>query len=123
MVNGTAEIKGVINKARAGLQGKGFWKDQLRTIKSELQWQLSEPQRESEKNMEELYRELNKDLGEIYRKNPERRPSRAEHRAELLRERADQIEQAEIDREFEQMRKERIAELRKIRKVVQAKAK
>ena len=103
VVNETAEIKGVINKARAGLQGKGFWKDQLRTIKSELQWELSEPQREAEfeKNMEELYRELNKDMEEIYRKNPERSPSSTERRAKFLRERADQIEQAEIDREFE----------------------
>ena len=125
VVNETAEIKGFINKVRAGLQGKDFWKDQLSTITSELQWELSEPQREAEEKKEwrQEEREWKKEMEEFYLENPDMRPSRAERRAERLRERADRIEEAEMDREFEQDRIERIAELRKILKVVQARAK
>lgn len=124
-INEKGEIKGFINKARASLQGKGFWKDQLLTIKSELQWEQSEPEREAEfeKELEQFDRKLKKEMEEFYRENPDMRPSRAELRADRLRERADQIEDAEWDRELQKMRLERIKELKKILRVAQAKAK
>ncbi len=113
VVNKFGEVKGLVNNARYALQGKAFWKDQLREVISELQWELSEPQRQAN---QERFRE------EMYRKHPDMRPfTPAERQAETLRKEADQIEHAEFYRFIEKIRLERIAELRKILPIVKAK--
>ena len=61
-------------------------------------------------------------MEEMYREYPDLRLSPAKRQAEALRERADQIEQTELDRFIEKIRLERIAELRKILPIVKAKA-
>ena len=125
VVDEAGDVKGLINTARAALQGENFWKNQLREVRSALQRELSEPQ-----HMAELGREMNKMLSEVdqsmekmYTEHPDMRPSPEKRQAEVLRKRADQIEQAELDRLIEKIRLERIAELRKILPVVQAKGK
>lgn len=123
VVDEAGYVKGLMNTARAALQGKNFWKDQLREVHSDLQRELSEPHRKAEldREMNQMLREVDQSTEEMYRVHPDMRPSPEERQAEALRERADQIEQVEVDRFLEKIRLERIAELRKILPVVQAK--
>ena len=125
VVQDSGKVDGVINHARKALQGKRFWKNQLLEIDKELKWELGEPKRNAEwdRELRLMDREFEKEDKEFYREYPDMRPSAAERQAEALRERADAIEQAELDRELEKLRIQRIAELRKLKPVVQIKAK
>ena len=125
VVDEVGDVKDLINTARAALQGKNFWKDQFREVNSALQRELSEPQRRAEldSEMNQMLREVDQSTEEMYREHPDLRPSPEERQAEILRERADQIEQAEFDRFLEKIRLERIAELRKLLPVIQEKGK
>lgn len=109
-------IKGLMNEAREVLQGRNFWKDQARFVQKELDWELGEPARKAkfEREVQQLDAEVNRDMRELYQKSPEMRPTPAERQAEALRDRADAIEMAQVERELEIMRRERIGELRKI---------
>ena len=114
VVNQDGEIQGIFNELRASIQGNRFWENQAKEIKSEIEWELEEPQRQDEWNreMRELEREEKRELNEFYRENPELRPTRAQLMAEHFREKADRIEQNELDRELEQLRLEKIDKLR-----------
>lgn len=122
VVDKNGNIKGLINKARASIQMKRFWKNQLKEINAELKWQLGEPLRKAklDREMKQIFNEFDQSMEEMYREHPEMRPSVAERQAEALRERADQIEQQEFDRYLEKMRLERIAELRNILPLVKS---
>lgn len=124
VVDTNGEVKGLTNNIRASLQGKGFWKNQLKEVNSELEWELGEPQRQEklDHEMNQMFRELNQSMENMYRKYPDMRPSAYERQAEALRERADQIEQQELDRYLENIRLKRIAELRSILLLVRANA-
>jgi len=119
-VNG--EVRGVFNKFRVVLKNKQFWKNQLKEIDKELTWELTEPERTaiSNQELEILEQQFKKEDEQFYRDNPDMRPSPSEIEVEKLREQADAIEQAELDKELEQYRLNRIDELYKIRKHVEA---
>jgi len=97
VVNGTGEVLGLINNVRATLQGKRFWRGQLREVDSEIDKHLSDPQfmTETRRALDQVGRKTDQALEEVYKKNPEIRPSPAERQAEALRERADRIEWGE----------------------------
>jgi hypothetical protein len=123
VVNQEGEIQGLFNMLRESVQGKRFWRDQAKEISKKLEWEVTEPERQAEwdRKTEELERELDRELEELYRDSPNLKPSRAELLAERLREEADRIEQAELDRELEQLRLEGIEDLRVLLEVVKAK--
>ena len=125
VVQDNGKVAGLINQAREALQGKGFWKKQLFEVDKELVWELGEPKRNAELNREfrAMDREFEKEQEQMYREHPDMRPSAAERQAEALRERADAIEQAELERELEQCRLQQIAELRRIKRLVEVQAK
>ncbi|WP_045856705.1 hypothetical protein [Teredinibacter purpureus] len=75
-----------------------------------------------DREMDEILDEADESMEEFYRDYPEMRPSKAELQAEALRDRADEIEQMELVKELEQMRRERISELRKIIPLIRSKA-
>lgn len=116
VVNEATEIKGLQNKTRAVIQGKRFWKDQIRAINHELEMQLSEPRRREEldREMHQIDETFKRSWEETLRKNPWLRPSPAQQQAEALRKRADQLEWDEFRSLLETERLERIAELRRI---------
>lgn len=116
VVDEQGKVSGLINNARSLVQGPSFWEDQLLEVNSELDWHLKEPQRQAElqRELENMSREFDRSMEEFYREYPDMEPSAAERQAEALRERADQIEQDELDRQLERLRLERIAELRNI---------
>jgi len=124
VVDANGNIEGFINSIRASIQGKEFWKNQLKEVNSVLEWELGEPQRQAKLNreMNQMFREVDQSMEEMYREYPDMRPSAAERLAEVLRERADQIEQQEVDRYIDKIRLERIAELRNILPLVKASA-
>jgi hypothetical protein len=124
VVQDSGKIAGLINQAREALQGKRFWEKQLLIVDKELEWERGEPKRKAriDREIKELDREFDKDQEQFYREYPDTRPSAAERQAEILRERADVIEQAEFERELEQWRLQRIDELQKIKRVVEVKA-
>lgn len=121
----SGKVDGLINNFRKSLQGKNFWRNQLYEIDKVLDWELGEPKRRAEIDSElrQMVREFEKDERDFYKEYPDMRPSVAERRAQALRDQADAIEQAELDREIEKFRLQRIAELRKIRPFVEMKAK
>jgi len=124
VVDEHGNINGFINNARELIQGKAFWKNQLSEVNFEIEWQLGKPQRmaELQHRMQIMDEKEDQIMEEFDQKYPDMRPSEAERQAEALREMADQIEQQESERFFENLRIERISELRKILPVVKARA-
>lgn len=116
VIDERGRIKGITNEVREVLQGGSFWKDQARLVQKELDWELGEPARKAkfEREIRQLDAELDRDMRETFHKFPEMRPTPAELQAEALRDRADAIEMAQVERELEIMRRERIGELHKI---------
>lgn len=125
VVQDNGEVKGLVNKTREALQGKRFWKGQLFEVNKELAWKLGEPRREAEFDQElrAMVREFEKEDEQFYRDFPDMRPSPVERHAEALRDRADALEQGELGHELEQWRLQRIAELRRIKRLVEVQAK
>ncbi len=124
VVDEQGKVRGLIDNARSWVQGSSFWEGQLLEVNSELDWHLKEPRRQAELNreMENMSREFDRSMEELYREFPDMEPSAAERQAEVLRERADQIEQNELDRQLERFRLERISELRNILPIVKENA-
>lgn len=122
VVDARGNINGSINRARESIQREAFWKDQLTKVNSELQWELGAPQRQMEldQEMNQMMRAIDQSMEEIYLDYPEMRPSPTQQQAESLRERADEIEQQELDLYLENFRIERISELREILPIVKA---
>jgi hypothetical protein len=115
VIDDRGRIDGFLNAARELIQGESFWEDQAHIAGRELQWELNEPSRmaELEREMHRLDADLDREMSEFYQQYPDMRPTNAERRAQRMRDRADAIEQAELDRELERLRLARIAELRK----------
>ena len=113
------------------LQGKAFWEDQQKHANSSLQYKYNEPaiyakhQKELNQQINEAVREIDKSMEEIYQDYPSSRPSVAEQRAKTLRDRADQIERQEersrSERYLNERRLKRIAELKAIISLIEAK--
>jgi len=124
VVNDAAEIKGLENKTRAVIQGKRFWKDQIRAINYEIQMHLSEPRRREELDREwhQQKETFNRSWEEFLRKNPKMRPSPTQQQAKALRKRAAQLEQNEFILLLETKRLERIEKLGRILESIKARA-
>jgi len=119
----SGEIKGIDNKIRELLQGKRFWQNQLDEINHELKKALNEPdrQRREDEKMKQAVIEIERRLEEYYNKNPDKRPSSKQSRADELRAQANQIESNREKQLLEAIRLDRIAKLNKLLTVVQAK--
>lgn len=124
VVDRHGEVVGLLNSARAQLQGSAFWRDLLREAKRELEWKRAAPERNAERQarLDAFLEKSKQRMDEFYKRHPEARPSDATDRAEALRERADDIEQAEIDEDLEKLRLKRLFELETIIHIIEARA-
>lgn len=124
VITETGDIAGIINNARELVQGKTFWQGQLNAITNKLNKLESEPAETAKMNreMENMLIESQREMEKMYRDYPDTRPSEAERQAEVLRDKADRIEQAGWDRTMEKERLYRIASLHKIYALVEIRA-
>lgn len=116
VVRSDGSASGFFNVLRAKIQGQSFWQHQLAKAQASLDWELSAPERQAEFNRKFALRSrsLDQTIEDMYQRHPSLRPSPAEQYAEALREEADRIEAAELDRRLEESRMTRIAELETI---------
>lgn len=124
VVNQDGEIHGMTNKARATLQGKKFWRDQLHEVNREIQWEGSGSVRTSgnEQTSENPDRDAGREMERIYRRYPQFRSSYAELQAETMGGPVNQIKWMKFYSFLEEMRRQRFQELQNILPVVQSKA-
>jgi hypothetical protein len=124
VVNKKGGIYGLTNKARAALQGKKFWRDQLREVKQEIQWEEFGIVRRAanDRILEKIGRDTNREMELFYRRYPQVRSSKAERQTEALRGQFDQFKWTTSHPFFQEMRQKRFQELRMILPVVQSKA-
>lgn len=116
VVRSDGSVSGFFNILRERIQGQGFRQRQLAEAKAALEWELAAPERQAEREQELAARNrlLDQKIDDMYQRHPSLRPSPAEEYAEALREEADRIEAAELDRRLEEIRGRRIAELEAI---------
>lgn len=124
VVNKNGEIYGLANKARAALQGKKFWRDQLHEVRQEIRWEEFGILRKTanDRILEKIGRDTNREMEKFYRRYPQTRFSKAERRAEARRGQFDQIMLIKFHPLFEEMRQKRSQELQMILPVVKSKA-
>jgi hypothetical protein len=92
VVSEQGNVEGVVNKARAWMQGKRFWKLQLKLATAKYNESIA-PHLPSSAEMQELYRKLRKDQDALNEKmKPLYTPE--EQEANQLRIKADSIEMA-----------------------------
>ena len=117
------KLAGVFNDARALLQGERFWEQQLIEVNNMLSWEIEEPSRRasSEREDEEFWKEIAANNEQLYLEYPDMRPSLVEQQVQQLRDIADNIENEELLREFEQFRLQTIDELQRIKALVELK--
>lgn len=120
----SGEVEGLANHARDSLQGRRFWHDQSQAASKELQDLWAQPDRNAavRRESDKFALEERQAMEDLYRKFPEMRPSPAERRVESLRDAADRVEQAELDRFLEEYRLKRIAELQALIPIAQQRA-
>ena len=113
-VNGT--IDGMQNDIREKLQAQRFWSTQYELAVRERDSLLGQPERERKilQEIERIGNEVDASLERVYRDNPGLRPSVPSSRAKELRDAADRIEQADLDRVLDGFRRKRIGELSRI---------
>lgn len=124
VVNKKGEIYGLANKARAALQGKKFWRDQLYEVRQEIQWEEFGILRKASNDriLEKIDRGTNHEMEKYFRRYPQIRSSMAERRSEAMRGQFDHIKWIKFNPIFEEMRQKRFKELGMILPVVQSKA-
>jgi hypothetical protein len=124
VVNKNGEIYGLTNKARAALQGKKFWRDQLHEVRQEIRWEEFGILRKAanDRILGKIGRDTNREMEKFYRRYPQVRSSKAERQTEALRSQFDPIEWTVSHPFFEVIRQKRFQELRMILPVVQSKA-
>ena len=124
VVNKNGEIHGLTNKARAALQGKRFWRDQLHEVRQEIEWEEFGILRKAanDRILGKISRDTNREMEIFYRRYPQIRSSKAELQAEVLRGQFDQFKRTIFHPLFEEIRQKRFQELRMILPVVQSKA-
>jgi hypothetical protein len=125
VVNAQGEIQGFVNNIRETLQGNDFWKNQIREVELELERELNFPGSlaEMERDTAKMSEEFDQFNEEMYQQYPDLKPSETERQAEILRNRADQIEWAESERLMEELSQQRIAELENVLPLIRAKTK
>lgn len=124
VVNKNGGIYGLTNKARAALQGKKFWRDQLFEVKQEIRWEEFGILRRAanDRILEKIGRDTNREMEIFYRRYPQVRSSKAERQTEALRGQFDQFKWTKFHPFLQEMRQKRFQELRMILPVVQSKA-
>ena len=120
VANESGEISGSINKLREKVQGKRFWRKQLKEIDSELEGCYLYLKQLAETEM--TIQESERNLPELRPNQPAREAESLRKRAEALRKRANQIEWDETHRFMRQNMLERIARLKRIRAQVETRA-
>ena len=123
VVNEAGKVEGLINKARALLQGDRFWHLQLKMATEEYD-KVSAPRLPSSAEMQELYRKLREDQAALDEKM---KPlyTQAEQEANILRIKADSIERSGkwrvIDDAAEAERARESAKIKVIIPIIEAK--
>ncbi len=116
VVRSDGSISGFFNVLREKIQGQSFWQQQHAKAQASLEWELAAPERRAELDRKMgTYRPARE---EMYQRHPSLRPSAAEEHAEALRDEADRIEAAELERWLEERRVRRITELEAIVEVL-----
>ena len=126
-LNNDCEPKGIIANIQVKLSSKKFWAKQLDEVEKAIHEERMWPGRLAEINREttEINREMEATISEIeaqskdfYREFPDLRPSPAEQRVQMLRDKADRIERDEMYAKITQYTKERIKVLQKCRRKI-----
>lgn len=123
VVNKNGEIYGLENKARAALQGKKFWRDQLQEVRQEIEWEEFGILRKAanDRILGKIGQDINREIEKYYRRYPQIRSSRAERQADAMRGQYDHFKWIKFNPIFEEMRQKRFKELGMILPVVQSK--
>lgn len=123
VVNKNGEIYGLENKARAALQGKKFWRDQLQEVRQEIQWEEFGILRKAanDRILGKIGQDINREIEKYYRRYPQIRSSKAERQADAMRGQYDHFKWIKFNPIFEEMRQKRFKELGMILPVVQSK--
>jgi hypothetical protein len=111
-------ITGLQNNFREFLQGERFWFDQKYLANRELNELQEQPERDRQLRikLDEASRKFQQGLEKLYRENPQLRPS-VSTQADLLRERADRLDAADMKRMGDRFRQERMRDLQQILKI------
>lgn len=122
VVDESGAIHGALNNARAVLQGRRFWENQLQQAQLELNRKISQPAllAKHTADLAKAKQMVDTSMEKHYAKHPELRPPKAQAEADALRELADQIEQAEFWRLVEMDRLKRITALQNILIAIEA---
>ncbi len=101
---------GLLNNVRARIRGSAFWKDQLRELEREIEWEATLPERLAavRRELAPVLAESQRMLDSMSREYPELRPSESQRLADSLRARADSIEHGEWEQLIEEYRIRRI---------------
>ena len=124
VVNKNGEIYGLTNKARAALQGKKFWRDQLHEVRQEIEWEEFGILRKAanDRILGKIDRDTIREIEKYYRRYPQIRSSKSERQAKAMGGQFDHIKWIKFNPVFEEMRQKRFKELDMILPVVQSKA-
>lgn len=124
VVTPDGEIEGALSAARAWFRGDDFWVSQLQIVDAELRAERAYPAKVTRWKREDAAwdRQLRLEESKFYRDHPDARPSQAEVAAQRLRERADAIESAELERSLEKIRLEEIRRLQAIKRAIEARS-
>lgn len=124
VVNRSGEIQGLTNKARASLQGKRFWRDQLREVTREIRWSDSGTLQDAVngRTSGEPDWDADREIETYYRRYPELRSSLAELQTKAERGRITQVEWMVYSGLLEELRQNRSHELQGILPIVRTKA-
>jgi len=114
---------GIVNTLRETIFTSHFWKGQERLIENKIAKLEDQPRKDAEEERlnRELDRQLKQDSEKYYLEHPEERPSAAEQKAQALRDRADEIENADVKAFLEKSRLEDLAEYRRMVDIVRRK--
>ena len=123
VVNKNGEIYGLENKARAALQGKKFWRDQLQEVRQEIEWEEFGILRKAanDRILGKIGQDINREIEKYYRRYPQIRSSKAERQADAMRGQYDHFKWIKFNPILEEMRQKRFKELGMILPVVQSK--
>lgn len=124
VVNRNGEIDGLANRARATLQGKRFWREQLQEVNREISGEGSRPLRDAanERTWEDPVRDANREMEKFFGRYPQFRLSDAELHADAVAGRVNFTKWIQLNSYLEEMRRERFRELKRILPVVESKA-
>src|SRR5262245_33504670 len=124
------EPNGTLASFRSSMQGRLFWRRQLREIDDEMAWIKAYPKARARARSlsrdldEEMRREDEAFRKKIYSEYPQIRPhpAESEETATALRAQADAIERAESDSQDDSMMAKWLAQLQRCRPIAQSRA-